>query len=866
MDNKELSDLIERLAVEIVLIEHTDHEEFDNILNMFSGIKKWAEENAQDRLKTAIAKCVSALQSIRSFSDPHPKSTFAIINKTISEIQHHSRHDFNFARASFPEALNQIAAISQTDLQLKNDTSLENKPELSLTKENSGLLHPDKLPSYMGYDLFAEFLSLQGIVLDKIESLILSIENQNDKTSITEFKRLIHTTKGEAGFLNLNEVEQLCHLIEDLLDSPSPADYTDIFFEAIDWLRKTFTRYMGKGKQPEPSTGITEQIKEVVRIKHETQTASPALNALTDNIKNELLKNQSIVYQYPEITGNFISDSQAKLVDCLLILSKIKPDKIETVTPDFNSDREKGRLLDLQYRVTEMKGLTTALSLFEAKYLISQIHRVIDTLIRGESNSNNDYITLLNDAFIELRQLLEAYKSALEKRSLIILSDSLTIILARLKTIQKNGEVGISTTTAKKDNNTSGKTKIICETSIKQEPLFRDTPKIKESIAVDAERLDKIIDMIGELVVAESMVVQSEEIKSIKTQTFARHLSHMTKITRGLQETGLSLRMLPIKATFQKMARVVRDTAKKSDKRVNFLMYGEETELDKSVIDKIGDPLLHMIRNAIDHGIEKSSEDRIKNNKSTVATVIIRAFHKGGNIQIEVEDDGIGLDSQAIMTKALARNIVDENTILTDREMQNLIFEPGFSTAQSVTDLSGRGVGLNIVKSNIEDLHGRVDIKTETGKGTVFIIKIPLTLAIIDGMVVSANNEKYIIPTLSIVTSLKLDKKKYSLVFGKGEMIDVQGRLVPLFSLSSLFNGKDAADFPENALIVVVEEGHQRVAILVDDLLGKQQIVIKSLGEGMNNISGISGGAIMPDGKVGLIIDIASLIFSANNN
>ncbi len=697
MNNSELSTVVENLAVEIVMLEHNDHEEFNQISEMFIKIKKWAEENSQPKLETIVEKCHLALQNIQLQSIPDPEFIFSLINKTISEIQHHSRNKYNFASASFPDELNHIKnPVQPNDNDHNSDKNKSDDDQLP-SSPNYGLIHPDKLPSYLGYDLFAEFLALQIELLDKMETLILSIEQQNDEASITELKRLLHTTKGEAGFLNLLEVEQLCHTVEDLLGVQSPSKHTDLFFEALDWLRKTFTWYMGKGDQQDSSSEIKKKFTFA-------------------------------------ITNNELS------IKSLDIQTVSKCD----ITPDSNQ---------------------------------------------------------------------QPYN---EKNSIPKLS--------------------------------------------------RETAKIRETITVDAERLDKLIDMIGELVVAESMMIESEEIKKIETQTLSRHLSQMNKITRGLQETGLSLRMLPIKATFQKMARVARDTAKKSGKNVNFIMYGEETELDKSVIDKIGDPLLHMVRNAVDHGIEKTCDERCKISKSETATVTLRAFHKGGNIQIEVEDDGKGLNTQGIKQKAIMQNLIHENSILSDHEIHNLIFQPGFTTAPNITDISGRGVGLNVVKSNIEELHGQIEIKTEIDKGTVFIIKIPLTLAIIDGMVVTANNERYIIPTLSIITSCKLHKQKCTFVFGKGKMIDIQGGLVPLFSMSSLFDKNIETEIPENALLVIVEEDQKRAAIIVDDLLGKQQIVIKSLGETMKKISGIAGGAIMPDGKVGLIIDVAHLIFSANKN
>jgi two-component system, chemotaxis family, sensor kinase CheA len=389
--------------------------------------------------------------------------------------------------------------------------------------------------------------------------------------------------------------------------------------------------------------------------------------------------------------------------------------------------------------------------------------------------------------------------------------------------------------------------------------------KVKEGIKVDADRLDRLVDMIGELVIAESMVVQSKELKDIASSDLARHMNQLDKITRELQEMGTSLRMVPVKSTFQKMARLVRDLAKKSGKKVDLILSGEDTELDKTVVDKINDPLVHMIRNAVDHGIESNIDDRKKAGKPPNGSIHLRAFHKGGNIYIEVEDDGKGLDKEVILEKAKERKLIRPGENLSDRQIYNMIFQPGFSTAKVITDVSGRGVGMDVVKRNIDDLRGQVDIQTELGKGSTFSIRLPLTLAIIDGMVIGVGSDRYVIPTLSIVMSIRPETKDLSTVLGKGEMIRIQDKLIPIFRLSRLFKITDAQSDPTKALIVVVEDEGKRAGILVDRLMGQQQIVIKSLGDSMSITSGISGGAIMPDGRVGLILDVGGLVMLAND-
>ncbi|MDB5103453.1 MAG: CheA signal transduction histidine kinase [Fibrobacteres bacterium] len=383
---------------------------------------------------------------------------------------------------------------------------------------------------------------------------------------------------------------------------------------------------------------------------------------------------------------------------------------------------------------------------------------------------------------------------------------------------------------------------------------------VKETVKVDAERLDRLLDTIGELVIAESMIQGSPELKGRVSPKLVQQMGQLDKITRELQEMGTSLRMVPVRPTFQKMARLVRDLSKNSGKAVNFLTVGEETELDKTVVEKIGDPLVHMIRNSLDHGIESDPQDRIRSGKPATATVKLSAFQKGGNVCIEISDDGKGLNRDAILSKARERGLIKEDANPTDKEVWGYIFEAGFSTAKQVTELSGRGVGMDVVKRNIEILRGRIDIHSVPGQGTTFSIWLPLTLAIIDGMVVRISDERYVFPTLSIVRIVSYLEKDRLTVKGKGEMLSVQGELVPFFPLKDYFQPDGGRSAQAARLIVIAESEGRRAAFPVDELLGQQQIVIKKLETAFQNIPGLSGGAILSDGCVGLILDMDGLM------
>jgi two-component system chemotaxis sensor kinase CheA len=304
----------------------------------------------------------------------------------------------------------------------------------------------------------------------------------------------------------------------------------------------------------------------------------------------------------------------------------------------------------------------------------------------------------------------------------------------------------------------------------------------------------------------------------------------------------------------------VRDLAKQSGKKVEFTTVGEETELDKTVVEKIGDPLVHMLRNSLDHGIEADPEDRIRAGKPAAATVKLSAFQKGGNVCIEISDDGKGLNREAILNKARERGLLKEDANPSDKEAWGFIFEAGFSTAKQVTELSGRGVGMDVVKRNIEHLRGRIDIQSEPGQGTTFSIWLPLTLAIIDGMVVRIAEERYVFPTLSIVRIVPLEERNRMTVKGEGEMLSVQGELVPFFPLEDYFHPGGMPEKRTARLAVIAESEGRRAAFPVDELLGQQQIVIKKLETAFQDLPGLSGGAILSDGTVGLILDLDGLM------
>jgi two-component system, chemotaxis family, sensor kinase CheA len=386
------------------------------------------------------------------------------------------------------------------------------------------------------------------------------------------------------------------------------------------------------------------------------------------------------------------------------------------------------------------------------------------------------------------------------------------------------------------------------------------------SIRVGIDKIDDLINMVGELVITQSMLsMLGEDFTMDRIEKLQEGLIQLDRHTRELQESVMQIRMVPISFTFSRFPRMVRDLSEKLDKKIELVMHGENTELDKTVIEKIGDPLVHLVRNSIDHGIEMP-EDRIAAGKPETGTIQLNAFHRGGNIVIEITDDGKGIDKEVIYDKGVEKGLVEAGAKLSDQQIYDLLFNPGFSTATEITDVSGRGVGMDVVKKNIMSLGGAIETHSVKGQGSIFSIRLPLTLAILDGQSVTVGGDTYIIPLVSIVESVQPKKEQLNMVAGKGETYKLRDEYLPILRVCDLFNIPDAkADKLEDGLLVVVEADGKRFGVFVDDLLGQQQVVIKSLESNYKRIEGISGATILGDGSVALILDVPGLIRMSDN-
>jgi len=384
------------------------------------------------------------------------------------------------------------------------------------------------------------------------------------------------------------------------------------------------------------------------------------------------------------------------------------------------------------------------------------------------------------------------------------------------------------------------------------------------SIRVGTDKVDSLINMVGELVITQSMLSQmGDEFSMERLEALREGLAQLERNTRELQESVMRIRMLPISFSFQRFPRLVHDLSQKMDKKIELKMTGEQTELDKTVMEKIGDPLVHLVRNSLDHGIE-SPQERLAAGKPEVGLIQLNAYHQGGYIVIEISDDGAGLPKDKLLQKAIKLGLASEHETILDEKIYDFIFHPGFSTADQVSDISGRGVGMDVVRRNIKELSGNVEVSTEPGKGTTFTIRLPLTLAILDGQLVKVGKEIYIIPLVSIIESIEIEADKISPIAGGNEVYQLRDEYLPLIYLDRIFSMEASEIRSQESLMIVVEGDVGKVGIVVDDLLSQQQVVIKSLESNYKRVEGISGATILGDGTVALILDMAGLITLSN--
>jgi len=731
-------------------------------------------------------------------------------------------------------------------------------------QEKSGTINSEVSPD-MDEDLLVLFIEKHTLALEEFEASILAFKYQVEKEGTDEsetfnksIKNYVHTLKGDAGSIGLIGIERVSHFLEDLFGSLGPSKRLDELIQFKEWVIASIEAF-SSGTTPEVLSGqIIECLKDATDV-----CSDSALLEEVEAQKNEEVEEAEEPTSTKAETYTLVADPvminefAAEAEDHLTTVESILLESDGT----FSSD-EIGSIFRC---VHSLKGASSYFNLAE----ITETSHILETIydeVRDGKRVVDPPLVALSFEYIDLqKKLLESARAAVEADLTVTRSPEVTRYLGSLNAYLEGTYEAETPTTA------------AASSSPTEEPLLDTTPAktteakpantktsaqrlgVKNFIKIDTERLDSLIDSIGEMVIYSSMLVKNCRELLSDHEEVIRNTHQVEKFSRDLQDIGMSMRLDPLKALFQKMSRLVWDVSKKLGKEVQFEMTGEDTELDRTVIEKLADPLMHMVRNAVDHGIE-TIEDRKAAGKSPVGKVKLAASHSGGNIQIRLEDDGKGLDPDRLREKAIEKGVISPEAKLTREECFQLIFAAGFSTAAEVTDVSGRGVGMDVVRSNIESLRGRIIIDSEPGKGSTFIIELPLTLAIIDGIDCTVGEERFIVPTLSIIEIIRPQADMITNTLQHGETFEFRGRFLPVFRLSELYELQGATQEPENAALIVVENGGEQIAIMVDQIVGSCQSVLKNLGPMFKDAEGLSGCAIMSNGDIGLILDIRSLV------
>ncbi len=764
----------------------------------------------------------------------------------------------------------------------------------------------------MELEFFRVFVTESRELIEEVELQLIATHEEAERTGVVDPSgingvfRLFHTMKGSAGSLGLNNIASLTHKAETLLDlfrsgkASLQSDHVDLLMEAID-LARGYLDLIDKNNSDKGREDERESIEKRLSAAIDSANGKPAAAEKPTNdgnssgnekrqssaqiFKPELTRenahsetNRPIVEQFVEEAGDILDKSEKLLLE----LEKSPAGSHQSLREIFRGMHSfKGNcgflglemLENLSHKAETVLELVVDNQLELAPEHLMTFLIVIDSLRQGVGNlasggpGDFEGLKMVEDLLIQLENNLSTEEGKSPKKlGQILLEEGAVSEEQLLGALEKQratiGEVLVDMGATDHDT---------VEMALKKQSEqaakapTQDKGIKRSDIRVDLQKLDKLVNLVGELVIAETMVTRNPDLRDLVLENFDRAVHHLRRVTSELQDVAMSVRMIPLAMTFQKLVRVVHDLSRKVKKKVKLTLLGEETEVDKTMTEQIADPLLHMVRNSVDHGLE-SSEERLKLGKPETGKITIEARYEGGEVWIIVSDDGRGLDRQRILNKAIERGLFKgDSAHLSDEEVYAFIFEPGFSTTESVSEVSGRGVGMDVVKKNIEKLKGRISIRSKPGQGTSIYLQIPLTLAIIDGMLVKVGTSQYTIPLLSIRESVRPLAKSITVTPEGEEIVRIREDMIPVVRLHKLHGKSSKYTELHDGILVIVEDQGRKAAIFVDEILGQQQTVIKGLSNFLSSARGISGCTILGDGAVSLILDIGGLIEKAGD-
>ncbi|WP_333656088.1 chemotaxis protein CheA [Dissulfurispira sp.] len=683
-----------------------------------------------------------------------------------------------------------------------------------------------------------DFKKLYGVFVDEAMERLVELENgllqlersPDDKELLNTIFRAAHTIKGSSGSIGLKDISRFTHVMEEILDMvrqdslSAGKDLINVLLEAADVIKEMV------GCVASETAFDFSRCTDLIRRMEEIKKSSESV------VRGQEIKTFKIIF-VPS------PDLLKRGIDPLIIINDLKKlgaianiKAIADAVPALSDMNPENLYLrwDIQLRTNGDE---------------SEIKNVFEFVEDGSD------IRILPVTSHEYEKYMTPIGKMLVDEGIVKAED----VEDALKTQKKLGEILIEQgkVTPKEIE------RVLEKQSQKKIESFKGA--VSSTIRVDLKKLDHLINIVGEMVIIHSMfqqVIQGNWQGNGGNATAERLdvlFSQLQRIGSDIQESAMSLRMLPVGEVFQRFTRLVRELSASKNKNIELIITGEDTELDKGVLEKIADPLVHLIRNSIDHGIE-TPEERLSKGKPAKGTIHLRAYQMGDSVYIDVEDDGRGLNKEKIIEKAVSKGIISSGSGLADDHIYNLIFMPGFSTAESVTDVSGRGVGMDVVKKNIESLNGKVYIRTRQDTGTTMSIKLPLTLAIIDGLTLLVGEEVFAIPVTSVVESLRPNRMDVKSLNEKGEVINVRGEYIPLIRLYEILGITSWKKDPWDAIVIVTMHEGRKYGLLVDELMGEQQIVIKNLGSATPRVSGIGGGTILGDGRVALVLDVPGIV------
>lgn len=701
------------------------------------------------------------------------------------------------------------------------------------------------------------FLSEANEIVEGLENdLVLLEDNKSDEDLLNKIFRSAHTLKSSAGTVGFTTMSELNHVAENLLEKvrSGKLDVTPtmitVLLEFLDTV-KIMLQNIIDGKGEADGVNNIESLKAKIKAIADGNEIDASVQAPTTSSAAPTVKKETQ------------TSTQAQAIE--------EPEKKEESSSGSNVFH-----ISMSFKATIFdNGIDPLMFLNDLRDIGTISNLKIDS-------SNVPPISALEDPYTCYTQfsLDISTNSTLEQVQnifLFVIDDNDINISDAKVSVQKEDKIETQTETQvaeeTKEEKTIEETKSQEETKeeIKTEQAKSQTPAAKSqasssvkvqapsTVRVDTRKLDSLMNLIGELVIAQSRIMQLTQSLDIDNG-LKEAVSSMDRTSRQIQEEVMNIRMMPVGPIFNQFHRYVRDLNLELNKEVKLVLKGETTEIDKNMLEQLSDPLKHIIRNSMDHGIERTKEERIARGKPEFGTITMSAAHQEGHVVIEVSDDGNGLNKERIYNKAIEKGLLSKDGKYSDAEIYRTIFSPGLSTAEKITDISGRGVGMDVVRANVEKMKGKIEIKSEEGKGSTFIIKLPLTLAIIEGITFALGEQIYIMPLISIIEQMKVKNEQIKPFEGRGEMIKIRDEYLPLIRLHKVFEIDTHIEDIDNGIVVVVEAGYRRCAIFVDELLDQQQVVIKSLDSAFSKHSGISGGTILGDGRIALIIDIQGLV------